>query len=652
MAVLTEDMLPIGLDLDFLTTLDSDLSTQHSLCRIVNKYECAWWTGRKPRDLDLAEVLDRSSIEKCIDVHVFEVNDPEVRAMDVSSPFNTSSMGVSPSAGVPIPSTVGPITSAPCRKCDLSSEILTKTLEEMVDLHSYCNTMVSSSEIQWNLDMRRASIFHLFHQAAWTKETTGATSAPPRADVPGSYKWTWGESLTKSDVLGLGRTGTKQNNRPHSGYDLSLKTGIQGGVYSSDPSSLNVMDDETQNRSISLPDYSFPDHPLNTNRNNLLYDPLEKSKVCPLGRQNIQRSLADLTTSNVLQHTNLEMEEYSPNLDVQAAVAQAVDNQFRDREFGDVAENWVSESEEEGEYDGEDGGADGSHSAEVKDKELDDVAEIWVSEEEGEDEVAEGQVEDNTVGYGVEDEGADGSLSAPMINRDLDDVAEIWVSEDEGEDEAGEGQVEDKTVGDVVEAERADGSHSAQVKNQELDDVAEIWVSDDEGEDEAAEGQVEDKTVGEGVEDEGAEGSHSAQVKDKELDDVAEIWVSEEEGEDEVAEGSVINSAGVEQDWSSGIDDGDAVEGRMGGVEKDWSSATEDIVDDGAVECETRPSFPISDSWPILEDLMKNPQCSTFSSDTEAIRPYRRFGPEDFSHLREEMFEDKVSDSGSDDIYV
>ena len=37
-----------------------------------------------------------------------------------------------------------------------------------------------------------------------------------------SYKWTWGETLTEGDVLGLRRPGTRPGRVPHSGYDISL----------------------------------------------------------------------------------------------------------------------------------------------------------------------------------------------------------------------------------------------------------------------------------------------------------------------------------------------------------------------------------------------------------------------------------------------
>jgi hypothetical protein len=74
--------------------------------------------------------------------------------------------------------------------------------------------------------MRRASTFNLLYEAAVTKEGGPATRPPQgnkgerakavedtareelqRLEVlpPSSHKWTWGEKLTKADVLGLGQ---------------------------------------------------------------------------------------------------------------------------------------------------------------------------------------------------------------------------------------------------------------------------------------------------------------------------------------------------------------------------------------------------------------------------------------------------------------
>jgi hypothetical protein len=57
-ATLDEDQLPIGMDRDFMLTLDSDLAEQNSHCRRVDKYEKNWWIRSKQKDLDSVKVMD------------------------------------------------------------------------------------------------------------------------------------------------------------------------------------------------------------------------------------------------------------------------------------------------------------------------------------------------------------------------------------------------------------------------------------------------------------------------------------------------------------------------------------------------------------------------------------------------------------------
>src|SRR6202030_1817063 len=61
-------------------------------------------------------------------------------------------------------------------------------------------------------------------------------------DLPASsYKWTWGETLSKDEVLDLRRPGI-QPGVAHSGYQVSLREGRLGGEYSADePTSLSLI---------------------------------------------------------------------------------------------------------------------------------------------------------------------------------------------------------------------------------------------------------------------------------------------------------------------------------------------------------------------------------------------------------------------------
>src|SRR6202522_2608415 len=109
--------------------------------------------------------------------------------------------------------------------------------------------MSSTTHNLLNVGIRRASTFNQLHEATILKETE-RIPAPAKAKVAhriaevhrkasldlkrlqelpvSSYKWTWGETLTEDDVLGLRRIGTRPGRVPHSGYDISLAEGRQG----------------------------------------------------------------------------------------------------------------------------------------------------------------------------------------------------------------------------------------------------------------------------------------------------------------------------------------------------------------------------------------------------------------------------------------
>ena len=97
-------------------------------------------------------------------------------------------------------------------------------LLNIINIHSYVNSMLASSEMQWNIDMHRASTFNQLYEASVLKEM--ADTSHSMAGTPigieqtalneldglkilpeSSYKWTWGESLTKADVVALRRPG-------------------------------------------------------------------------------------------------------------------------------------------------------------------------------------------------------------------------------------------------------------------------------------------------------------------------------------------------------------------------------------------------------------------------------------------------------------
>jgi hypothetical protein len=312
-ATLDEDKLPLSFDYDFMMTLDTNLSEQDKICAMADVYECAWWNMTNPKSLDLAEILDKSSLEKCLDTHMKQIVGP-IKSLTESTPLATSTSLTSSASSarltksaahtlqeekIPSPLPVKPATGT-CEKCEEYSDILSNTLLDVVNIHTFAQMMLTSSETQWNIDMRRASTFNLLHEASVIKEMAGPSSAtsvtPMGVDSvartaaqelqrlkqlpPTSHKWTWGECLTKTEVLGLGRSGTDSKLSFHSGYDQSLIDGDILGINSSLPSMPVTMDveDILSDAARLPPDSKVQDIVEFERMGSRFYDPLGKKR--------------------------------------------------------------------------------------------------------------------------------------------------------------------------------------------------------------------------------------------------------------------------------------------------------------------------------------------------------------------------------------
>ena len=479
-ALLKENELPIGVSPDFLLTLDSDLSVQHDSCAIVDVYECAWWKKPiKEGSLKSARVLDHSSIDKCIETHLKQI----------PSTIPT----ISTNADEPRLGTEA-INSRLCPQCNQYRQILSNTLQDLLDIQQFASSMVTSSECQWNIDMRRASTFNLLHEAAVIKEmttsATSATSARPRAESVAvkakrelirlqalpttSYKWTWGERLTDAEVLALHRSGTRPR-QMHSGYDTSLRDGNLGTESSAPPSmpaSIDVPSNQHADSSASLPDYQFPAIPFFVKEKNLSYDPLGKSRQFS---SDIPQSLAlaDLTTTNLDFHTKMfakiRNEEMTPIEGLEDQWQCASDEDAATSPT-DIANEWVSEKEENAETpelgienewnsasdeEGSPGAADmndGEKPANDDKPETQpaDIEDKWSSA--GEEESPAVSLEDNWSSESNEDDGNLGSTAMGVENE--------WESASE---EDADGEAEEDADGEAVEdaEEVADGEADA-----------------------------------------------------------------------------------------------------------------------------------------------------------------------------------------------
>ena len=326
-----EAELPIEMTSGFLATLDSG-KTQN-----VKRFYLQWWTNRKPKDLKKAEILAIPNTLKCLNHYIHEKQtaetmpagagagaaedeDPllELRTLDGKQDpgQNTGNDGPSSNAGS---SRSGPSTrlsnagetsnaSGPrCNKCDKYRQLLSDVLQDVLKHQRYTSVMSTSSENLLNIGIRKASTFHQLHEAAILKESSVVSDLPRRIPkvvrnaesehnglekLPeSSYKWTWGETLTEKDVLSLSSKGTPSK-RVHSGYDIDMISGEQGGEYSEGPSSVvgarqsDQYDDVAPDVSmippptiLALPDYFAKPEDL------LVYDPfkLPNSSSLPTG---------------------------------------------------------------------------------------------------------------------------------------------------------------------------------------------------------------------------------------------------------------------------------------------------------------------------------------------------------------------------------
>jgi len=293
LALVDVSALPLSFEPDLLATLNIGIN-DNSKCRRVPTYHCTWWLARKPRNLDSVDVMDRLRIDKCLEVHQHLLL-PSQRGEVITSGLTSTRPAVPVPLGPPAPHLAA--SKAGCDQCERYRDLLSGALRELVEVCQFASAMATASENQWSLDMRWASTFNLLYEAAVIKEC-GPSTKPPRGNKgerakavgdkareelqrlqalpPSSHKWTWGEQLTKADVLGLTRSGTRPG-KFHSGYDISLKGGKNSGEDSfvpSLPTSHRRFEDVPEELHAPLPDASLTGLSYFSNFQHRFYDPL------------------------------------------------------------------------------------------------------------------------------------------------------------------------------------------------------------------------------------------------------------------------------------------------------------------------------------------------------------------------------------------
>ena len=524
--------LPIPFDNDFISLLDSDLSEQNYVCRLVAKYECSWWIERKPRDVDLADTMKSTSMARCVEKHLNQLDGSNSESDRL---LNSSLEALNTSVS----------KDTKCEKCPKYKQILSDTLQDLLQVHRLTSTVLTASEAKWHIDMRRASAFHLLHEASIMKEISGVPSASSNRmttyspdvveetarlelarlqdQLPSSHKWTWGESLTKSEVLTLRRSGSRR--KIHSGYDLSLRDVDLGGDDSPMPSHPKTSEIvghakyDTCDTDSSIPDNKFPDIQYFRQGKNMSYD--------PLGKNDIQFIPLALESSKLSAH-NLELHTKSMNSEIE---------KIKTAQGRDVAEDiWSSASE-----------AGNPVVRKGKQSQVHDAEELWSSASATGNPVV-GKGKQSQV-HDAEDMWSSASEVGPAVVEKVKDFDEMWTSASE------KGQ---HKTGRVA----ADQDIKSAEKGKDNDD---LWSS-------------------------ASEAGPAAVEKDKDVD---EMWTSaSEQGQHKtgrVAADQDIKSA------EKGKDNDDM-----------WSSASE--AGPAVVERNKDVTFPLSDVWPDLNTPVLPPR--------------------------------------------
>ncbi|KAF8801012.1 hypothetical protein BYT27DRAFT_7262423 [Phlegmacium glaucopus] len=242
--------------------LDIGAHNTDNKCRVVKKYEHAWWTGRKPRSLATVNILDQASLEKCLEVHQIQLasfGGAEVVIGPLAAHWLTMPASLATASELPTNASDQPTTAGAhagtCDQCTQYCEILGDILQDFLDVQRFSNAMSAASKNQWNLDMRRASTFNLLHKAAVIKETTTPDFSEELHGIqelpPSSYKWTWGETLTEAEGRLTGDVSSPSLPTSHGRYDEVL---------------VEV--------SLPVPLWDSTDPPYMAKYGHLIYDPL------------------------------------------------------------------------------------------------------------------------------------------------------------------------------------------------------------------------------------------------------------------------------------------------------------------------------------------------------------------------------------------
>ncbi|PPQ80265.1 hypothetical protein CVT25_003704, partial [Psilocybe cyanescens] len=198
-------------------------------CLLKESYKYNWWNNNAA-----LTTLDNKKLNAALSFHREQLKLvlPRTAAPSDDGPrFRPPSPTPPPMPSIDliaVPKIPAPVPGAApdCPMCDIYQKMAVDLYQMNVDAVRHNRELLLLAETESSLCERRVAGFYELHEAAMLKETanvpardteSGTAEAIP---LPDHSHWTWGESLTREDVLGLGQS---QQAEIHTGYGIELE---------------------------------------------------------------------------------------------------------------------------------------------------------------------------------------------------------------------------------------------------------------------------------------------------------------------------------------------------------------------------------------------------------------------------------------------
>lgn len=150
-ALCDEESLPLTSTPDYLAMLDAGEFEKV----VVNNFELSWWTSRKPRDLNAVEILNASTVERCLDHYTTQRESQHESSIPNPGPgtgltreaLRFHDAGTAAVAG-PSTGSKPPPTGAGerCSSCPRYRQLLSDVLGDILKYQNFASVMATSSK--------------------------------------------------------------------------------------------------------------------------------------------------------------------------------------------------------------------------------------------------------------------------------------------------------------------------------------------------------------------------------------------------------------------------------------------------------------------------------------------------------------------------